>query len=272
MPRLVTLSRLPPRVLFGHPHRYPEFLDRLVVLTARWNTELLAYALEPQRARLLLSGVGAHVAHVARLQQSGWGVWSHHQGDFVQWAPANFERVPRLELPRARAWLQGSFTPAWPWTSLWDLLELRRSRWIPPGRRVEAREDPGWFTPLEVRPLAPPPGWRSERLDWSVIESTVLQITARPAGHRYSRVLRTQLAWVAGWRPVEIADRLGVGVRAVARCLRREPVPGWSEGRIVLASPDLRPDGLRSPMRRAISRPLEAPCPATVSSSLAPAR
>jgi len=272
VPRLVTLSRVPPRLLFQQPRRYPEFLDRLALLTERWGTDLLAYTLEPRRARLLLSGARTDVAHVARLQQSGWGVWSHHRGDFVQWAPATFERVRSTETARARAWLQGGFPPCWPWTSLWDLLQLRHSRWIVPARQAEARLDPAWITPLAARPLAPPPGWRSERLDWAVLEAVVLQITARPPEHRYSRVLRTQLAWVAGWSPGEIAEQLGVGVRAVARCLRKEPAPGWSEGRLVLASPELRPDGLPSPTGRAMPGPLEVRCPATASSSPAPAK
>ncbi len=267
MPHFVTLSRADSRPLFSEPRLYPMFLDRLRVLTERWDATLLAYALEPERARLLLAGEAVDIAHVVRLQQSGWGVWRHYRRDYVEWAPSVREEVPRSAVRQGAVFLHRDVGLAWPWSSLWEVVELRTRCWTDPSWLGDARRHLARVDGQARYPESPAPGWRSPRLDWSVIEQAVLHVTGRPAGHRANRVLRTQLGWVGGWSANELAGRLRVSPRAVSRCLRRERQVGWREGRILLSAPHLSAGQLPGGGRWLRTGGLEEPCPATVTSS-----
>lgn len=267
---LLTLLRANERTLFPTDLDHALFLDRLTQLTRRWQVELRSFALGGPEARLLLHGSEASVGQVCRLQQSGWGVWRHHRGDFVCWEPSVREWIggdrPAVDVAD-RLHQDGGL--AWPWTSLREGLGLRHSPWLgsawlgrrPPQSHLAAVSGEAWL------PGPVPPGWRSAApLTWDQIEGAVLHATGRDPDGRAQRVLRTRLAWSGGWAVRSIADVLAIQPRAVARTLRLPPDPAWAVGRILLHDSRLRPPGLDGTGQWATAADLEVPCPATPSS------
>ncbi|GEM_PF-6431055 len=269
---LLTLTRTGRRPLFADDLDPILFLDRFQQLGDRWHVALRAFVVRGQEARLLVAGPERAVAQVCRLQQSGWGVWRHHRGDFVSWSPAVREWIADERHARQTAdHLHQNAGLAWPWSSLREALVLRHPGWVDGawlrcGRSatsvLQAARLPG------PAPASVPVSWRArEALPWAVVEGTLRHVTGRDSTRRRQRVLRTQLAWSAGWSPAGIADRLDVQPRSVARSLRTRGEFGWDLGRVVLQDRRLRPSWLPPADQWATAPGPEVPCPATQPSS-----
>ena len=265
---LITLTRADARLLFPDDLDPALFLVRFLRLGTRWGVTLRAFALAGREARLLVEGARLSVGHVCRLQQSGWGVWRHHRGDFLCWEPAVREWVGDTgQALEVADHLHQQAGLAWPWSSLREALELRTAGWV----------DPAWLrqgrSPAQVLEAARPgarlpelvsTSWRAaDPLAWSVIEGALRHVTGQDPARRAHRSLRSRLAWSAGWSVSEIADRLDVQARAVSRSLALCDSPALGPARTVLRDQRLRPDWLLDVQDWATPAGLEVPCLAT---------
>jgi hypothetical protein len=265
---LLTLIRAEARPLFPDDLAPALFLERFLRLGLRWDVTLRGFALGGRQARLLVHGSDAAVGHVCRLQQSGWGVWRYHQGDFLAWEPAVRERVggPRLAVHTADL-LHRATGLGWPWSSLRDALGLRSAGWVDPAWLRHGRSPAqvlGAAVPGVSVPVVAPISWRAvEPLAWPVVEGALRHVTGRDPSVRTQRGLRSRVAWSAGWSVPEIAAHLDVQARTVARALRHPAGPALPLVRTLLHDLRLRPVWLLGVGEWATAPGLEVPCLAT---------
>jgi hypothetical protein len=266
---LLTLVRADGRSLCSTDLEHALFLDRFQRLARRWRVDVRAFVLAGPQARILVAGVPDAVGHLCRLQQSGWGVWQHHQGEFLCWEPSVRERVgSTLRALQVADDLHRLAGLSWPWSSLREATGLRHAGWVDARWFWDRRSPQACLEAFgaDRNLLRGPPGsWRSpEPLPWALIEGALLHATGVDPRLRRCRNLRTRLAWTAGWGVHDIAGQLEIQPRAVGRTLRRSADPAWARARVLLHDPRLLPPWLLYAGDRATAAGPEVPCPTSL--------
>ncbi|MCB9792263.1 MAG: hypothetical protein H6741_06010 [Alphaproteobacteria bacterium] len=247
------------------------FLERASRVGAPLGVRLLAFALQPDRAALLVTGREEGLPRWAGHLRAGHALWRRHQGEELVWDEPAIIPLPgesvAVEFAQGLMRLGRPDPLADPGCALRDAVGLRESLAFDPSWLRARGSAESWMQAAGLS-RAPRVHLRGPApfLAWWQVEAAVEAATGERAGGRSQRVLRVQLATRCGWTGEALAALTGVGLAAIRRAQRCPPRPTLAAALTWARDPALRarlPGGSVS-----ADSHQEGACPAPSSSSI----